>query len=132
MERRRRLPPIVVDALIAAAVFALGLTSLVLLTPAGQLATTRAVAELWLGRRPDASRAWTEAVGAWPGYTRALLWMTAAIGGALAAAQGVKVQVFGQSRDNARAYWNWQFLPEMPELPQTRALLMRAWARLWG
>ncbi|MGP6086547.1 DegT/DnrJ/EryC1/StrS family aminotransferase [Antarctobacter jejuensis] len=43
-----------------------------------------------------------------------------------AAALGVKVQVFGQSRDNARAYWNWQFLPEMPELPRTRAMLMRA------
>ncbi len=43
-----------------------------------------------------------------------------------AAALGVKVQVFGLSRDNARAYWNWQFLPEMPELPRTRAMLMRA------
>lgn len=42
------------------------------------------------------------------------------------AALGVKVQVFGQSRDNARAYWNWQFLPEMPDLPRTRAMLMRA------
>lgn len=45
---------------------------------------------------------------------------------ATAAAQGVKVQVFGLSRDNARAYWNWHFLPEMPDLPQTRAMLMRA------
>ncbi len=45
---------------------------------------------------------------------------------AAAAAQGVKVQVFGRSTDNARAYWNWQFLPEMPELPRTRAMLMRA------
>ena len=43
-----------------------------------------------------------------------------------AAAHGIKVQVFGLSDDNARAYWNWQFLPEMPELPQTRAMLMRA------
>ena len=43
-----------------------------------------------------------------------------------AGAEGVKVQVFGLSRDNARAYWNWQFLPEMPELPRTRAMLMRA------
>ncbi|MDA5556108.1 DegT/DnrJ/EryC1/StrS family aminotransferase [Shimia sp. MMG029] len=41
-------------------------------------------------------------------------------------ARGVKVQVFGQSTDNARAYWNWQFMPEMPELPQTRAMLMSA------
>lgn len=44
-----------------------------------------------------------------------------------AAARGVKVQVFGLSTDNARAFWNWQFLPgETPELPQTRAMLMRA------
>ncbi|MBO9396069.1 aminotransferase class I/II-fold pyridoxal phosphate-dependent enzyme [Shimia sp. R9_2] len=41
-------------------------------------------------------------------------------------AHGVKVQVFGQSTDNARAYWNWQFMPEMPELPKTRAMLMSA------
>ncbi|WP_176445163.1 DegT/DnrJ/EryC1/StrS family aminotransferase [Maliponia aquimaris] len=45
---------------------------------------------------------------------------------AAAEAQGVKVQVFGLSRDNARAYWNWGFLPEMPDLPRTRAMLMRA------
>ena len=43
-----------------------------------------------------------------------------------AAAEGVKVQVFGMSTDNARAFWNWQFMPEMPQLPQTRAMLMRA------
>lgn len=43
-----------------------------------------------------------------------------------AAAKGVKVQVFGMSADNARAFWNWQFLPEMPDLPRTRAMLMRA------
>ncbi len=43
-----------------------------------------------------------------------------------AADRGVKVQVFGLSDDNARAFWNWQFMPEMPELPQTRAMLMRA------
>jgi len=43
-----------------------------------------------------------------------------------AGAHGVKVQVFGLSDDNARAFWNWQFMPEMPELPQTRAMLMRA------
>ncbi|AAV94587.1 aminotransferase, DegT/DnrJ/EryC1/StrS family [Ruegeria pomeroyi DSS-3] len=40
--------------------------------------------------------------------------------------RGVKVQVFGLSEDNARAFWNWQFLGEVPELPQTRAMLMRA------
>lgn len=40
--------------------------------------------------------------------------------------RGVKVQVFGLSEDNARAFWNWQFLPETFELPQTRAMLMKA------
>ncbi|MBY6202355.1 aminotransferase class I/II-fold pyridoxal phosphate-dependent enzyme [Maritalea mobilis] len=46
---------------------------------------------------------------------------------AAAEARGVKVQVFGLSTDNARAYWNWQFIPgDMPDLPQTRAMLMRA------
>lgn len=44
-----------------------------------------------------------------------------------AAARGVKVQVFGLSIDNARAFWNWQFIPgERPDLPKTRAMLMRA------
>ncbi len=45
---------------------------------------------------------------------------------AAANARGVKVQVFGQSTDNARAFWNWQFVPNLPELPQTRAMLMSA------
>ena len=45
---------------------------------------------------------------------------------AAAAARGVSVQVFGRSTDNARAFWNWQFLPEQVELPKTRAMLMRA------
>ena len=40
--------------------------------------------------------------------------------------RGVGVQVFGLSEGNARAFWNWQFLGELPELPQTRAMLMRA------
>ncbi|WP_170325377.1 DegT/DnrJ/EryC1/StrS family aminotransferase [Ruegeria arenilitoris] len=40
--------------------------------------------------------------------------------------RGVKVQVFGLSDDNARAFWNWQFLPEKFELPQTRNMLMKA------
>jgi dTDP-4-amino-4,6-dideoxygalactose transaminase len=44
----------------------------------------------------------------------------------LATDAGVKVQVFGQSTDNARAFWNWQFIPDLPELPRTRAMLMRA------
>lgn len=45
---------------------------------------------------------------------------------AASAARGVAVQVFGLSQDNARAFWNWQFLGETPDLPQTRAMLMRA------
>lgn len=43
-----------------------------------------------------------------------------------AKARGVSVQVFGLSEDNARAFWNWQFLGETPDLPKTRAMLMRA------
>jgi dTDP-4-amino-4,6-dideoxygalactose transaminase len=43
-----------------------------------------------------------------------------------AKARGVSVQVFGLSKGNARAYWNWQFLGDLPDLPQTRAMLMRA------
>jgi dTDP-4-amino-4,6-dideoxygalactose transaminase len=43
-----------------------------------------------------------------------------------AKARGVSVQVFGLSEGNARAFWNWQFLEDVPELPQTRAMLMRA------
>ena len=45
---------------------------------------------------------------------------------AAAKARGVAVQVFGLSEDNARAFWNWQFLGETPDLPKTRAMLMRA------
>jgi dTDP-4-amino-4,6-dideoxygalactose transaminase len=40
--------------------------------------------------------------------------------------RGIKVQIFGQSADNARAFWNWQFLGDAPYLPRTRAMLMRA------
>ncbi len=43
-----------------------------------------------------------------------------------AADAGVKVQVFGASADNARAFWNWKFIPNLPELPQTRKMLMSA------
>ena len=40
---------------------------------------------------------------------------------------GVKVQVFGMSTDNARAFWNWKFIPgQMPNLPITKNMLMRA------
>ncbi|MCB1340467.1 MAG: aminotransferase class I/II-fold pyridoxal phosphate-dependent enzyme [Pseudooceanicola sp.] len=45
---------------------------------------------------------------------------------AAAERRGVKVQVFGLSTDNARAFWNWQFLAQVPDLPQTRAMLMKA------
>lgn len=45
-------------------------------------------------------------------------------------ARHLGAQVFGLSADNARAFWNWQFLPEesIPggDLPQTRAMLQRA------
>lgn len=44
-----------------------------------------------------------------------------------AAVRGVKVQVFGRSDDNARAFWNWQFIQgETPDLPMTREMLGRA------
>ena len=39
---------------------------------------------------------------------------------------GVSVQIFGLSDGNARAFWNWQFLGDQPDQPQTRAMLMRA------
>ena len=45
---------------------------------------------------------------------------------AAAKSRGVSVQVFGMSEDNARAFWNWQFLGDLPDLPKTRAMLMRA------
>jgi dTDP-4-amino-4,6-dideoxygalactose transaminase len=43
-----------------------------------------------------------------------------------AGADGVSVQVFGRSPDNARAFWNWAFLGPAPDLPRTRAMVMRA------
>ncbi|QYK43045.1 MAG: aminotransferase class I/II-fold pyridoxal phosphate-dependent enzyme [Paracoccaceae bacterium] len=39
---------------------------------------------------------------------------------------GAPVQVFGLSEGNARAFWNWAFLGTPPDLPKTRAMLMRA------
>ncbi len=46
---------------------------------------------------------------------------------ATAADNGIKVQVFGHSTDNARAFWNWKFIAgDTPELPKTRSMLMRA------
>lgn len=43
-----------------------------------------------------------------------------------AASEGVKIQVFGKSTDNARAFWNWGFIGEIPNLPKTKEILMRA------
>jgi len=43
-----------------------------------------------------------------------------------ARAHGVSVQIFGLSTDNARAFWNWEFIGPQPDLPRTRAMLMRA------
>ena len=43
----------------------------------------------------------------------------------LAEKNGVNVQIFGHSRDNARAFWNWRFLEEQKGLSQTREVLMR-------
>ena len=40
--------------------------------------------------------------------------------------RGIAVQIFGLSEGNARAFWNWQFLGDMPDQPLTRAMLMRA------
>ena len=40
--------------------------------------------------------------------------------------RGVSVQVFGLSDGNARAFWNWEFLGPAPDLPKTRAMLIRA------
>lgn len=43
-----------------------------------------------------------------------------------AKARGITVQIFGLSEDNARAFWNWKFIGDLPEMPKTRAMLMRA------
>jgi perosamine synthetase len=43
-----------------------------------------------------------------------------------AAARGISVQIFGLSEDNARAFWNWKFIGDQPDMPKTRAMLMRA------
>jgi dTDP-4-amino-4,6-dideoxygalactose transaminase len=40
--------------------------------------------------------------------------------------RGAPVSVFGLSEGNARAFWNWEFLGDLPDLPKTRAMLMRA------
>ena len=38
---------------------------------------------------------------------------------------GLQVQIFGLSRDNARAFWNWKFLDEQVNLSRTREILNR-------
>ena len=43
----------------------------------------------------------------------------------LADERGVQVEIFGRSRDNARAFWNWGFLDPQPGLSPTRAVLER-------
>lgn len=43
-----------------------------------------------------------------------------------AAEKGVDVQIFGLSQDNARAFWNWQFIGPQGDLSRTRKVLMRA------
>lgn len=45
---------------------------------------------------------------------------------ASARARGVEVQVFGLSKDNARAFWNWEFIEPQTDLTPTRDMLMRA------
>lgn len=45
---------------------------------------------------------------------------------AAAKERGITVQIFGQSTDNARAFWNWEFIGEQPDLPLTRAMLKHA------
>ncbi len=79
---------------------------------------------------------WIQVPDALPGETRApdslqfnLLGMTddeVAAFAAEAKARGVSVQIFGLSQDNARAYWNWQFLGREWHLPKTDAMLSRA------
>ena len=43
-----------------------------------------------------------------------------------AKANGANVSVFGLATDNARAFWNWKFIGNIPDLPKTRAMLMKA------
>jgi dTDP-4-amino-4,6-dideoxygalactose transaminase len=39
---------------------------------------------------------------------------------------GINIQVFGLSKDNARAFWNWEFISRDYDLPITRKMLMKA------
>jgi dTDP-4-amino-4,6-dideoxygalactose transaminase len=40
--------------------------------------------------------------------------------------RGAAVSIFGLQQGNARAFWNWKFLGDTPDMPQTRTMLMRA------
>lgn len=40
--------------------------------------------------------------------------------------RGIDVQVFGLFENNARAFWNWEFIGPQGDLSQTREMLMRA------
>lgn len=39
---------------------------------------------------------------------------------------GLKAEIFGLSEGNARAFWNWDFLPVNEEMPETRRIISRA------
>ena len=41
-------------------------------------------------------------------------------------ANGTPISIFGLHEDNARAFWNWHFIGNTPDLPKTRAMLMKA------
>lgn len=41
-------------------------------------------------------------------------------------ARGNPISIFGMQGDNARVFWNWKFIGNVPELPKTRAMLKRA------
>lgn len=43
-----------------------------------------------------------------------------------ASEKGISLQIFGLSTDNARAFWNWNFMGPQSGLEKTRAMLMRA------
>jgi hypothetical protein len=43
-----------------------------------------------------------------------------------AKARGVSVTTIGLAVDNARAFWNWEFIGEQSDLLMTREMLMRA------
>ncbi|NOX40817.1 MAG: aminotransferase class I/II-fold pyridoxal phosphate-dependent enzyme [Alphaproteobacteria bacterium] len=45
---------------------------------------------------------------------------------AVSKSNGMAISIFGLHADNARAFWNWKFIGNIPELPKTRAMLMRA------